>query len=133
MGEDGTVKTAEGMPILQYIWGRFWPNNHTHVLRGTKVSTEWLYLFLLNTNVNSRVTGAVQLKISQKNMNSIPLTVPSVQHLTKFQKVIAPMFDQIRLLAEESQRLSELRDLLLPKLISGDIDLTHLEEAMPNA
>ena len=40
MGEDGTVKTSKGNPVLQYIWGKNWINNHAHVLKGTKISTE---------------------------------------------------------------------------------------------
>ncbi|QOP73395.1 restriction endonuclease subunit S [Pediococcus acidilactici] len=43
LGEDGTVQDDKGYPILQYIHGKFWPNNHAHVLQGYKVSTEWLY------------------------------------------------------------------------------------------
>lgn len=133
MGEDGTVQDENGFPILQYIWGKFWPNNHTHVLKGTIVSTEWLYLFLMNTNVKSRVTGAVQQKISQSNMNSIPLTIPSENELSLFQKQINPLFAQIKLFEEQNRNLTKLRALLLPKLISGDIDLSSIETVMKNA
>lgn len=133
MGEDGTVQDENGFPILQYIWGRFWPNNHTHVLKGTIVSTEWLYLLLMNTNVRARVTGAVQQKISQTNMNSIPLTIPSDDKLSSFQKQIAPLFTQIKLLEEQNRNLVRLRTLLLPKLLSGEINLLNIETVMNNA
>ena len=46
MGEDGTVKTNEGYPVLQYIWGKSCINNHTHVLQGTIISTEHLMFAL---------------------------------------------------------------------------------------
>lgn len=133
MGEDGTVQDEKGFPILQYIWGKFWPNNHTHVLSGTFVSTEWLYLFLMNTNVRSRITGAVQQKISQANMNSIPLTIPSKDELFRFQKQIEPMFSQIQLLDEQNLKLTAIHKLLLPKLLAGQIDLSNLEGAIQNA
>ncbi|AXH06031.1 hypothetical protein CEB41_16300 (plasmid) [Lactiplantibacillus plantarum] len=133
MGEDGTVQDEKGFPILQYIWGKFWPNNHTHVLRGTFVSTEWLYLFLMNTNVRSRITGAVQQKISQANMNSIPLTIPSKDELFRFQKQIEPVFSQIQLLDEQNLKLTAIHKLLLPKLLAGQIDLSNLEGAIQNA
>lgn len=133
MGEDGTVQDEKGFPILQYIWGKFWPNNHTHVLRGTFVSTEWLYLFLMNTNVRSRITGAVQQKISQANMNSIPLTIPSKDELFRFQKQIEPVFSQIQLLDEQTLKLTAIHKLLLPKLLAGQIDLSNLEGAIQNA
>ncbi|PAK99557.1 hypothetical protein B8W96_11000 [Lentilactobacillus parakefiri] len=133
MGEDGTVQDEKGFPILQYIWGKFWPNNHTHVLSGTFVSTEWLYLFLMNTNVRSRITGAVQQKISQANMNSIPLTIPSKDELFRFQKQIEPVFSQIQLLDEQNLKLTATHKLLLPKLLAGQIDLSNLEGAIQNA
>lgn len=133
MGEDGTVQDEKGFPILQYIWGKFWPNNHTHVLSGTFVSTEWLYLFLMNTNVRSRITGAVQQKISQANMNSIPLTIPSKDELFRFQKQIEPVFSQIQLLDEQNLKLIAIHKLLLPKLLAGQIDLSNLEGAIQNA
>lgn len=133
MGEDGTVQDEKGFPILQYIWGKFWPNNHTHVLSGTFVSTEWLYLFLMNTNVRSRITGAVQQKISQANMNSIPLTIPSKDELFRFQKQIEPVFSQIQLLDEQNLKLTAIHKLLLPKLLAGQIDLSNLEGAIQDA
>jgi type I restriction enzyme S subunit len=52
MGEDGTVSDNRGYPILQYVWGKFWANNHTHVLQGNNnYSTEYLYCLFKNTNV----------------------------------------------------------------------------------
>ena len=33
LGEDGSVITPEGKPMLQYVWGKFWVNNHAHVLK----------------------------------------------------------------------------------------------------
>jgi len=33
MGEDGSVVNEDGTPVIQYVWGKFWVNNHAHVLR----------------------------------------------------------------------------------------------------
>lgn len=33
LGEDGTVVTPDGYPVLQYVWGKYWVNNHAHVLK----------------------------------------------------------------------------------------------------
>ena len=66
MGEDGSVVTDEGYPYLQYVSGKFWPNNHAHVMQGKNgYSTEMLHCFLLKKNISEIVTGAVQAKISQ--------------------------------------------------------------------
>lgn len=117
LGEDGTVQTDEGKPVLQYVWGPFWPNNHTHVLQGKGVSTEWLYLFWKNQNITSIITGAVQPKISQGNMNSIKMTKPSDVELATFQQKIDPIFNMIRLNADEIENLKVIRDQLLKELL----------------
>lgn len=45
LGEDGTVITEDGFPVLQYVNGQFWVNNHAHVLTGRgHYSTEFLYM-----------------------------------------------------------------------------------------
>ncbi|PAY46530.1 restriction endonuclease subunit S [Ligilactobacillus salivarius] len=116
LGEDGTVQDINGYPVLQYIHGKFWPNNHAHVLQGNKVSTEWLYLFFLQRNIEGIITGAVQKKISQKNLNSLSVTMPNNEELSKFDNIIQPIFEQIRTLEEENERLLEIKKELLTNL-----------------
>ena len=122
LGEDGTVIDSEGFPILQYVEGKFWVNNHAHILTGKNgFSVEMLYLLFSLTNVKDKVTGAVQPKISQGNLNSITTIIPSEEICKKFDLLIQPLFAQIRNLKQENDRLSEIRDTLLPKLINGEI------------
>src|SRR5699024_11412458 len=116
LGEDGTVQDINGYPVLQYIHGKFWPNNHAHVLQGNKVSTEWLYLFFLQRNIEGIITGAVQKKISQKNLNSLSVTMPNNEELSKFDNIIQPIFEHIRTLEEENERLLEIKKELLTNL-----------------
>lgn len=124
MGEDGTVQTDEGFPLLQYVWGKFWVNNHTHVLQGKNpFSTEYLYLLLSKTNITHLITGAVQPKINQGNMNKIECVLPSEEILNDFQKVINPIFEKIKSNKIQIQSLTQTRDTLLPKLMSGKISL----------
>lgn len=113
LGEDGTVQDQNGFPILQYIHGRFWPNNHAHVLQGKNVSTEWLYLFFLQRNIKGIVTGAVQKKISQRNLNSLTIKAPDDCELTRFDSRMKPIFSKIRSLEDENIILSKLKQELL--------------------
>ena len=124
MGEDGTVVDENGYPILQYVWGKFWVNNHAHVLTGKEqFSNHYLYLLLKNTNVSHIVTGAVQPKINQKNLNSLKFIIPDTKLLNKFNSLVKYKFEIIKNLSEENLNLMELRDTLLPKLMSGEISL----------
>lgn len=128
LGEDGTVVNDKGFPILQYVEGKFWVNNHAHIISGKNgFSVELLYLLFSLTNVQSIVTGAVQPKISQANLNRVPVAIPSRQELQEFDSIIQPIFAQIRNLKSENDKLVIIRDALLPKLMSGELDVSELD------
>ncbi|MPM71313.1 hypothetical protein SDC9_118277 [bioreactor metagenome] len=126
MGEDGTVITENGKPVLQYVSGKFWVNNHTHVLQGrSPFSTEYVLLQLKNTNVKHIVTGAVQPKINQGNMNELPVIIPDEFPLLSFQEIINPIFNNILDTEQETSILTKIRDDLLPKFMNGEINISN--------
>lgn len=128
LGEDGTVSDDAGFPILQYVWGKFWVNNHAHILTGKLgYNVESLYTLFSQTSVNSIITGAVQPKISQASLKSIRVVLPPVYLIEKFNEQIEPMFTLIRNNRDENKRLSALRDTLLPKLISGELNISKIK------
>ena len=128
LGEDGTVVDSKGFPILQYVEGKFWVNNHAHIITGKNgFSVELLYLLFSLTSVQSIVTGAVQPKISQANLNKVPVIIPSEDELKAFDTTIQPLFAQIRNLRAENDRLATTRATLLPKLMSGELDVSDLD------
>lgn len=128
LGEDGTVIDDQGFPILQYVWGKFWVNNHAHIMSGKNgFNVESLYLFFKQKNIKSIVTGAVQAKINQANLKALSVTIPSKDIMNRFNITIQPLFDLIRNKHEENTCLAQLRDALLPKLMSGEIDVDKVK------
>ena len=133
-GEDGSVTDDDGYPVVQYVWGKFWVNNHAHVLRGKNgISEEHLYLFLKQTNIAAFVTGAVQPKLNQKNLNSIPFVLPKEPTCRAFSALIQPLFAKVRANADETATLASLRDTLLPKFISGELRVPDAEKFIEEA
>lgn len=128
LGEDGTVVDGNGFPILQYVEGKFWVNNHAHIITGKNgFSVEMLYLLFSLTKVQSIVTGAVQPKISQANLNKVQIIIPPNSELKELDTSIQPLFAQIRNLRAENDRLAALRDTLLSRLMSGELDVSEIE------
>ena len=124
LGEDGTVIREDGKPVLQYVWGKYWVNNHAHILKSkVDYSLEAIYIALARTTINHIVTGAVQMKISQKNLNDLELEMPTASSLDYLEDIFA----LYRSNAEESKKLEILRDVLLPKLLSGKIDVSKVD------
>ena len=123
-GEDGSVADVYGYPIMQYVWGKFWVNNHAHILQGKDgVSTEHVMLALQQTNITPYITGAVQAKLSQTNMWRINFTMPNREVAELFGTLLEPLFVLFRHNSEQAKTLSTLCDTLLPRLISGQIQL----------
>jgi len=125
LGEDGSVVRDDGTPFMQYIWGKAWVNNHAHVIKSkSALSTEAIYVALLKQNVTMFVTGAVQPKINQTNLKKIPTINPGDKLHSVYSELIAPMFAKIRQLSDETETLTKTRDSLLPKLLSGELDVS---------
>lgn len=124
LGEDGTVITDEGYPVLQYVTGKFWVNNHAHVLTGKgKYSTEFIYMMFAHMKISDVVTGVAQPKISQGRLSAKKILIPEDEIALTFQNHTKQIFDRILVLENQIKELKEARDRLLPKLMSGEIEL----------
>lgn len=122
LAEDGSVINEDGTPVLQYVWGKFWVNNHAHILQGKDAfSTEYLYLLFKQTQVSGIVSGAVQLKISQTSLRTLKLLLPNKDVLLAWNNIIEPMFSTIRVNKDQCLNLGSIRDMLLPKLMNGEL------------
>ena len=131
LAEDGSVETSDGYPVLQLTDGKFWPNNHTHILRGSRrASTEFLYLRLERQPIRGYITGAAQPKLTQAAINRIPVLLPTQRVLDKFDLFVEPLFQLRATLVRKNTNLRTTRDLLLPKLISGELDVSTLPEPL---
>ena len=119
VSEDGIYVVDEnGHPLIQHISGKFWANNHAHILKGKSgFNEDSLYLFLANTNMAPIVTGAAQPKINQANLKSFPITIPDSETMLKFNNIIQPFFDQRLTNESEIKKLEALQSLLLTRLV----------------
>ena len=117
VGEDGSVVDENGFPYLQYIDGKFWVNNHAHILQGNEnASTELLYLTLLKSNIKEYVTGAVQAKLNQDNLRAIPAIRISKEEMLSFNAIIQPIFASIRQNNIEIDNIQALKSSISSKL-----------------
>ena len=104
------------------FWGKFWVNNHAHVLKGKSyISDEILYCFLKRVNIRPYITGAVQLKLNQGNLKRIPFILPPESICREIGRKLTEIFQLLKKNKKENITLSSLRDTLLPKLMSGEI------------
>ena len=75
----------------------------------------------------NRGQGSAQPNISASDIMSIPCVIPSQKAINNFNDVARPLFDLIIRNQRENQQLSELREVLLPRLMSGKLDVSSIE------
>jgi len=124
--EDWTVMTDEWTPVLQYIWWKNRINNHAHVLQWSNISTEHLFFALRTINIKSLITWAVQLKLNQENMNKISFILWTDEINAKFEEKISVIMKKIKNNLVENEKLVNIRDTLLPKLMNWEINLDNV-------
>ena len=77
--------------------------------------------------VEGMASGSTFKEVSGSTMKSVPATIPDDVSLAQFDDFCRPIFNQQRTLEAQNQSLSSLRDSLLPKLMSGEIDVSDIE------
>ena len=98
-----------------------------------KTITDFLYSVIDSNSFSdfmcSHVTGSTgsRQRTTPSDTLSYELILPSVDELAEFQSLVSPMYAQIRINAIENDRLKRLRDSLLPKLMSGEIDVSAVQ------
>lgn len=95
------------------------------------VTPEYLLLFLRSTQgveaMSKGTVGAVQLKLPIKNIQSISVPVLCDEELQPLTEILSAIFSQISTNVVEIKKFAELRDTLLPRLMSGELDVSTLD------
>ena len=101
-----------------------------HLRTSDSLMREYLYCYLGQFNYDTLgSTSSIATAVNSKTIREMPFAVPKRESLKKFHDVAANVFDQIREMLSESRALASMRDALLPRLMSGEIDVEKVEVA----
>lgn len=89
------------------------------------VSAKYLYLWLKQLHITG--TGTTQQQLTVPDFQKTEILVPSQKIVTLFTATVEPIFEKIWANQNENEKLSSLRDTLLPKLMSGELDVSDIE------
>jgi len=103
--------------------GKFWANNHVHVLKPRKEFTdsEYLMYFLNYIDLTPYVTGTTRPKLNQASMKKIPITLPPIDEQKRIAKIFSLIDRAIELHREEKAKLDHLKKGLMNLLLTGKI------------
>ena len=99
------------------------------VIPYSEIGTAFVYFFLKHSLpvIESAASGSTFKEISGSAMKNIPAIIPDRNTLDQFNSFCAPIFAQQKILEEQNHSLAMLRDSLLPKLMSGAIDIASIQ------
>ena len=129
---EGTVLFSSRAPIgyIAIAAGEVTTNQgFKSVVPKPEIGTPFVYFFLKNTLpvIEGMASGSTFKEVSGSTMKNVPAVIPDAETLAKFSDFCAPIFAQQRILEEQNQSLATLRDNLLPKLMSGEIDVSSIQ------
>lgn len=99
------------------------------VIPNENISTAYMYFLLKNLlpTIEGMASGSTFKEISGAAMKSVPTVMPDADTIQLFSSFCEPVFKEQEILEAENQRLSALRDSLLPKLMSGELDVSNID------
>ena len=89
------------------------------------ISAKYLYLWLKQLHITG--TGTTQQQLTVPDFQKTAILVPSQEIVTLFTATVEPIFEKIWANQSENEKLSSLRDILLPKLMSGELDVSEID------
>jgi type I restriction enzyme S subunit len=140
-GEMGrsNLSNAEGFVITvgrvgaycgQYFWhsGKAWVNNNaSHVIPHNANYSVWLYQWLRSVNMDLIKKGAAQPFVSNGDIENLQIILPDALVIEEFINVCEPLFERMSSVLVSISTLTNLRDTLLPRLISGQLRIAEAE------
>ena len=127
LGEDGVPFFDRFRSKAYLVRGRFWVNNHAHVLRGRSGVTENRYLtsFLNNFDYTGYVSGSTRLKLTQESMRSIPVALPPFSEQRRIADKLDSLLPRVDTCRERLDRvlgiLKRFRQAVLAAATSGEL------------
>ncbi|WP_290903255.1 restriction endonuclease subunit S [Aquabacterium sp.] len=114
VSEDGANLLARSTPIAFPASGKYWVNNHAHILKFDDLTTQrWVELYLESIPLDQYITGAAQPKLNQKALNSIPIPFAPIQEQRRIVTLLDEAFEGIATAkAHAEQNLRNARAVL---------------------
>ena len=128
---EGTVLFSSRAPIgyIAIAAGEVTTNQgFKSVIPRPAIGTPFVYYFLKNAlpTIEGMASGSTFKEVSGSTMKIVPAFIPDEETLARFTEFCSPIFEQQQMLERQNQSLAALRDSLLPKLMSGEIDVSDV-------
>lgn len=128
--KDGAYTGKVSMALNGFPYEKCAVNEHVFIIRGNEEFINQFYLYFCLFDKDNRAaihslasSKAAQPGLNQEELKSINIKIPSSAEMINFKKVVSPMMNMISYNAVENQKLIQIRDTVLPKLMSGELEV----------
>ena len=125
IAEDGENLKSKRQNIAQIVEGKFWVNNHAHIVQcNDKCILEYLAYLINGKDVSGYITGSAQPKLSQANLNAMEFDIPSIKEQQDILSILLPIEQKIRINKEINNNLEQqaqaIFDSMFPNITNGE-------------
>lgn len=108
IAEDGENLKTKRQNIAQIVTGKFWVNNHAHIVTGNQLCDSRYLCYLINSiDLSGYITGSVQPKLSQANLNAVELKLPDIEYQKKIVRFLEVLEDKIEINEKINKNLEQ--------------------------
>jgi len=108
---------------LQYNLEDIWAADCSYYQNDENIWFVYSSLKFIESAIKNLQVGAAQPHVYPKNINKLNIIIPEEKYIKLFQETVVPMFEEIKILRQKNQNLTQQRDLLLPRLMSGKLEV----------
>lgn len=127
-GESVLIPRKGTLNNVMYVNGAFWSVDtmfYTEMLRPN--IAKFVYHFVKGKDLASLNAGSAVPSMTTNILNAMPLCVPDDKTLSSFEETVTPMYSQMQENEKQSANLANIRDTLLPRLMSGELEVSDID------
>ena len=116
IAEDGENLKSQKQNIAQIAKGKFWVNNHAHIVQTNELcDLRYLYYIINSMDLSGYITGSAQPKLSQANLNAVMLELPAIEEQKRIVSILGALDDKIELNNKINDNLEQQTQALYQK------------------
>ena len=125
IGEDGANLLMRNLPLIYKAEGKFWVNNHAHILKPIRDDYDYLAYVMEAADYTLYITGSAQPKLSQSNLNCVKLPIPPISEQKQIVDYLSKRTRKIDEAINESNKmislLQERKQIIINEVVTGKV------------
>jgi len=131
LAEDGgNFDQYADRPIAQWVTGKFWVNNHAHILRAKDNATDkWIFYSLVHKNILKNINGGTRAKLNQSDLKEIEILLSPLPEQKKIASILTSVDEVIENTQKQINKLQDLKKATMNELLTKGIGHTEFKDS----